>query len=206
MSSMLTIANKALRKLGAKEISSLTANGREADRANSSIRDVVREVLNEHPWSHATQWASLPRLASNPPFGYDYAYQLPEDTVRLIDVRESSSLKAQPVEYEMVSGGVIYADVSPCYARYVLFVESDLAKASPLFINACAWHLAEELAIPLAKANMIGSMHDLYLFDLDRARLADASAKHERAADENMGNPLLAARWYPPEPDCEEDY
>lgn len=197
MASLLTIANKALRKLGVAEISSLSQQGRVADRCNSSVEDCVKEVLREHPWSNATEWASLARLVDAPPFGYQYAYQVPKNALRLIDVRESPDLKAEPIDFELARGGVVYTDAETCFARYTVYYESDLSTASPDFVDACACKLAAELAVPLAKSELASVMLNAYERAVDRAKLNDSSTKRERRIDQNRVTSFLTVREYP---------
>lgn len=197
MASLLTIANKALRKLGVRELNSLDQGGSAADRCNSAIIDCVKDVLAEHSWSHATVWAKLAKLSTPPPFGYDCAYQLPAECVRCFDVREDTDLRAPLIDFEQARGNLIYTDADPCYARYVVYFEEDLAKASPGFIEACAFKLAEEICVPLAKSELLAPVSNGYKFALDRARLGDAATKRERPVDPNRECSFLAARGYP---------
>lgn len=197
MSSLLTIANKALRKLGVREINSLDQGGSAADRCNSAVRDCVTIVTGEHTWRHATVWAKLAKLSEVPPFGYDFAYQLPSECVSCFDVRQDTDLRAKLIDFEQVRGNIVYTDADPCYARYTVYFEEDLVKASPIFIDACAWKLAEEICVPLAKSDLLPAMSNGYRFSLDRARLNDASGKREREVDPNRSNTFLAARGFP---------
>lgn len=197
MSSLLTIANKALRKLGVAEINSLTQQGRAADRCNSAVVNIVKEVLREHPWSHAVVWTTLPLLSETPTFGYTYAYQLPVEALKLVDVRDDTDLRAKLIDFAQVRGKKVYTDASPCYARYVVYVEADLAQAAPDFIEACAWRLAEEVASPLAKTDLMSGMHQGYMLALDRARLNDTAGQREREVDPNRQCTFLSARGFP---------
>jgi hypothetical protein len=203
MSSLLVISQKALRKLGVKEINSLTQQGRAADRCNSAVRDAVKEVLRAHAWSHATVWASLPQLVADPPFGYQYAYQAPQECEKVFDVRQDTDLTTPRIDFEMVRGKIIYTDADPCYARYVVNVESDLAKAPSDFINSCAFNLAAEIAIPLSKSNLATPMSNGYMITLSDAVKNDTQAGRERKVDENQDCKLLAARGYPSASDAE---
>jgi hypothetical protein len=203
MSSLLVIANKALSKLGVKEIASLTQQGRAADRCNSHVRESVKEVLRQHTWSHATEWKSLPQLVAAPPFGYTYAYQLPAETVKLFDVRSVSNLAAPKEDFAPIRNKVVYTDASPCYARYVVYFEADLAKAPDDFLDACAFKLAAEIATPLAKVNMAPGMLNGYAYSLDQAKKNDTAAGKERQEDENATCKFLSERDFPPSLDME---
>ncbi len=206
MSSLLTVSNKALTLIGVNEINSLTQQGKAADKCNSRVRDVVKEVLRAHAWSHATEWVSLPLLLADPPFGYEYAYQAPSECEKVFDVRADSDLKAPRIDFEMVRGKIIYTDASPCYARYVVNVEADLAKAPSDFIKTCAYGLAAEIAIPLAKVDLQPAMANGYIYWLDIAMQNDTAAGRERKTDENRDCTFLKERGFPSSSDADEGY
>lgn len=197
MSSLLVIANKALRKIGVKEINSLEQQGRAAERCNAAVEDIVREVLSAYPWSHAMVWTTLAPLADAPDFGYDYAYQLPSDCDRLIDLRSTKSLETKPETFERVRGKIIYTNATPCYVRYIVYDKADLRLADKSFIDACALKLAMEICIALSKANLMDSLNRAYQLALDRAELDDASMVRPTQPDINRTNSILAARNYP---------
>ncbi|MCP4127770.1 MAG: hypothetical protein GY753_11985 [Gammaproteobacteria bacterium] len=203
MSSLLVIANKALSKLGVKEINSLTQQGKAADRCNSHVRDAVREVLRSHAWSHASDWKALPQLVAAPPFGYEYAYQAPAETEKIFDIRQDTDLTAPKIDFEMVRGKVVYTDAEPCYARYVVNVEADLVDAPADFIDACAFKLAAEIAIPLSKSKLFQPMTNGYVFTLGEAKKHDTQSSRERRVDENRDCKFLAERGFPSSADAE---
>lgn len=55
----LQIANAALRKLGAEEVSSLSDTSKEAQVMNSRIGPAKQAVLRDHPWNFATRRIAL---------------------------------------------------------------------------------------------------------------------------------------------------
>jgi len=191
MGSLLIISNKALRKLGVTEITSLSMQGQAAARCNAAVEDIVKEVLCEHPWRHASVWATLPQLSAAPPFGYKYAYQAPVESLRVFDVRGVDDLRAPNVDFEEVRGKKIYTDISICYARYVVWDVNDLARAYPDFLNTCAFKLAYEIATTLSKSSKMDKMLQGYAYELEQAMLNDASASRERGQDENRTSTIL---------------
>jgi len=197
MGSLLIISNKALRKISVREIASLTQSGEAAARCNAAVRDSVKEVIRKYPFSFTTVWDTLPLLATAPPFGYTYAYQLPNSAVKLFDISDSEDLTAPRISFDLVRGNKIYTDASPCYARYGVYAEADLTTAPPDFINACAFNLGAEIAGPLTKTEMIPVMEQMYRFYLNEAMLSDAAGNNERKKDENRMCSILTAREYP---------
>jgi hypothetical protein len=199
---LLSIANKALFKIGQNRISSLTQAGKEADKCNSAIRDVLREVIEEHAWGFATKYATLAKLQEAPPFGFEFAYQAPQEALRLLDVRSVPDLTAKPEKHVLVSGNIVYTDANPCYARYVIYTE-DLGFAPAGFIDTVAWKLAAEIAPSLAKSNLTSQMLQGYEFALDKARTSDDSNNLPRRTNENLECKFLTARGYGYNPDNE---
>jgi hypothetical protein len=195
--SLLSISNKALRKLGVTEIISLTQQGKPAARCNAAVEGIVKEMLREHSFGFATVWAILPEDATPPPFGYAHAYQLPLECIRPVDIRESTDLKAPRLDFELARGNIMYTDADPCLARYTVYVEGDLINAPPDFDDACAFKLAFEVAVPLTKTDALKGMWDGYRYMHDRAILNDAATNHEREQDINRINDILHARNYP---------
>ncbi len=83
MSSIVSICNRALTKLGANRITSLDDNVKGA-RVMSSMYDAVRRAeIRSHRWSFALMRASLPALTAVPAWGFNLQYQLPSDFLRL---------------------------------------------------------------------------------------------------------------------------
>jgi len=195
MSSLLVIANKALRKIGVDGIESLTQQGQAAAECNAAVKDVLRETLAAHSWGFASVWEKLARLADAPPFGYRYAFQIPPEAIRLVDARASTSLTSPNIKYDVVADGVLYTDSEFCYARYVKYTQ-DLAFAPADFINAVACKLAAEISVLLAKSEFHAAMLQEYAVTLDRARTGDESTKNHKEINENQSYTFLSVREY----------
>lgn len=191
--SFLVIANKALRKLGVPEIESLEQDGKPAAACNAAIKDVYREVLIAHSWAFATKWEKLARMADEPPFGYRYAFQLPPEAERLIDIRPSKLLIDERIKYEMAMGGVIYTDAEFCYARYIVYTE-DMKYAPSDFKNAVACKLAAEVSKKLSRAEFHNEMLQEYALILDSARTNDEAMSNSKKTDENLECKFLSVR------------
>lgn len=194
MPSMVGIMNKALRLIGQTEITSPEQQTPAAVRCSAAWRDVVDEVLREHPWTHATVWASLSKSDTPPPFGFTNAYMLPPDCVRVIDVRADGDLSRQGLPFNGVRGAV-YTDASPCFVRYVAR-DNDPTYWPPDFCEAVASKLAAEVALPLARDGgaMMRAMLDRYQWALDAARLNDAATNRDVERDEAAECCFIKAR------------
>lgn len=86
MASTVEIANQALIRVGAESIISLGDANERARAVNASWPFVRREVLRSHSWNSATTRTQLAELAIAPSWGFDSAYQVPSDSLRILEV------------------------------------------------------------------------------------------------------------------------
>ena len=87
MTDEVGICNLALQRLGTKSISSLdedTTAGRECNRVYAHARD---SELRSHPWGFARTRAQLAVDTTAPLFGFNNAFSLPADFIRLLPAR-----------------------------------------------------------------------------------------------------------------------
>lgn len=80
----ISLCSKALIKLGANTISSFNENTAEAQVARQLYSSVRDGLISAYPWRFATAQVRLPRLADNPTADFAYAYQLPNDFLRVL--------------------------------------------------------------------------------------------------------------------------
>lgn len=151
MASKVEICNRALQKLGAKRITSLTdTNSVSAKAMNLAYEPVKKALLRAHPWSFAITRAELAADASAPDWGRANAFQLPSDYLRLADDYEEDGVNDRDWEIE---GSKIYTDDSdPIYIRYVKDV-TDPNDFDPLFAEALSTRLALETCEELTQSN-----------------------------------------------------
>lgn len=162
-------------------------------------------ILSAHSWGFATRRAQLPMLASDVQ-GWDYAYVVPNDTVRVLAVHAphdpdplSGQMGGRTHRFVVESGpngaDTIYCNVERAVVHYTKRVREP-RRFPPLFVNALTWHLASMLAGPLIKgdtgrkeSSRCASMAEYYL---DQARLADTSQR--RVEIERTPSSILARR------------
>lgn len=88
MASETDIANRALTKIGAGRIISLS-DDLEAARVINNVWDSVRDgELRAHLWNFAVRRDQLAALVSVPSWRFAYEYQLPSDCLRVLQVGE----------------------------------------------------------------------------------------------------------------------
>lgn len=112
--SSISICSNALILLGAAPISSFT-DGSDRSKAIGNLYDFSQEeVLRSHPWNAATKRVLLSPLVTQPVFDFRYAFQLPGDWLRTIQVGRLEV----PIEYT-IEGRQILCDISSLPLVYV---------------------------------------------------------------------------------------
>lgn len=172
----LQVINRALLKAGLP----VSAILKDTDwNANLVYEDVATEILRGHPWGFAQKYATLAASVAGPEFGWDYAYSLPEDCMRVIDVHCQNDLRSPKCRY-ILAGEALYSNASPCHLRYVRR-ELDPDRWPPDFLDAVACRIAMEI-IGLSGNNMglVPQLTQLYNISLNTAQLIDAREGTER--------------------------
>lgn len=186
----LGVINRALLKVGLP----LAAAVNDCDwNASLVFENVVEELLRGFPWGFAQEYAVLQKSNANPPHGWEHAFALPDDCMRVIDVRCQSDLRSPKARYAL-SGRRIFCNVLPCNVRYVRR-ELDPALWPPDFLDAAACRIAVEIAA-LSAENMglVPQLMQLFNLSLGQAQLADAREQTERVPFDNS---IYAARQQP---------
>jgi len=80
----ISLCSKALIKLGASSITSFNENTAEAQVARQLYVPIRDGLLSSYPWRFATAQTSLARLLEKPTADFAYAYQLPNDFLRVL--------------------------------------------------------------------------------------------------------------------------
>lgn len=152
MPSKTEIANRALTKLGAKRILSLSDNGTEASVMNSMFDTVMDAELRRHRWKFAMRRDSLPALATAPAWGYEYAYQLPADFLALVQVNDLYVRGMKQQAPWTVEGDKILTNwPAPLKVRYIWRVDN-VNLLDPLFVEVLACKLAYEACEALTQS------------------------------------------------------
>ena len=130
MASEVEIANRALQKLGAARITSLTDNSVNARACNACYTVLRDSELRAHPWNFSISRAILAADATVPVFTRANAFQLPSDFLRLLPRDPEDNIDFHDWQIE---GQKIYTnDAAPLHIRYVAQV-TDPNKMDVLF-------------------------------------------------------------------------
>ena len=160
MANTVQIVNSALTKLGAKRITALADNLKEAREMNAII-DLRRDAcLRAHNWSFAMERVSLSALSDAPEWGYSVAYQLPTDCLRVVQVNDmwvvpgladyTSGPDSEPYK---ITGRRIETDIgAPLKLRYTKRV-TDPAQFDAAFVEVFANDLADQVCEALTQSN-----------------------------------------------------
>lgn len=160
MASSVEICNSALTKLGARRIMSLDDNVKEA-REMSALYELRRDaLLRSYNWNFAMKRASLPTLTTAPTWGYDNAYQLPSDYLRMVQVDEYYSvpgladyMNAPDLEPYKIEGQTIVTNLdAPLVIRYIYKV-TNTGLFDSQFTEAFAYDLAHQACESLTGSN-----------------------------------------------------
>jgi len=144
MANRTQIINTAMMRAGAQDINIAFQDTPAAQVAEAAYDRSLEFCLSLYPWPFALRYAVLAQSADVPLFGYRYAYQLPGDCMRVLDVRRHGDAGEVPSwayrhsgpRYSIV-GQEIYTDAESLALRYVsndreMAVSEAFAGKSPL--------------------------------------------------------------------------
>ncbi len=169
------IANAALGLVGAEKILNLvTDTSHPAKTCRFYWPIILQAVLESHPWKCVAQPAVLTTTTTAPPFGFDYAYPLPADFVRMVGLEEPDA------QYRVYGGKVLHTDESPACINYVP-LETDCTRYSAGLVRVLYLNLGYELALALRQdAGLAQQIRgDLEKFFLPIARMVDSVEQGE---------------------------
>lgn len=153
MASQIEICNKALTKVGATRITSLSDNSKQAKTLNAIYESTRDAELAAHPWTFAMARASLPASTTVPVFGWTKQFPLPPEYLRMVKVGENYVMyQGDNHELFQIEGRAILCDeASPLNIRFVQRIENT-GLFSPLFVESLACRLAAEVAEDLTQS------------------------------------------------------
>lgn len=136
-SSWIEVVNGALVRLGVPTIISLDDDTKAAQVAKVRLNPCRDTVLRLHPWNCAQQRATLAPEATAPAFGWDAAFPLPVDCLRVLRLEGG-------VAYE-IEGRRILANDEAVDLVYIAAIE-DVTRLDTLCAECIAGYLAADLA------------------------------------------------------------
>lgn len=186
MTDRLSLYNGALRLCGERRLASLSEN-REPRRLLDDIwgDNAVNACLEQGQWVFATRAVQLDYSPSvEPPFGYQYAFDLPEDHIRTVALCVDEFFKQPLLEYSQ-EAGFIFSHLQTVYMKYVsddIAFGLDMSLWPETFVKFVQSYLAVELAPRLKNGS-----------DLDKLDKAYKKARTESLSRDAMESPTKFA-------------
>jgi hypothetical protein len=174
MAAKIDIFNLTLLRLGSLPILSPDDTSKRAE-ALRSVYDLVLDiVLRDHPWNFATRRASLALISEAPLFGYAYAFQLPENCLRVLGLLNVDTATIDPMLAFAIEGGQLLTDQASASIKYIERIDNPQLFDSR-FCSTLASRLAAEVALQITTSPAIKKqMMDEYHYELSVARSIDA--------------------------------
>ena len=186
------ICNAALGRLGEAPILSLTDTGATARACALHFKMTRDAVLRSHRWNFACKRGALAEMGTAPLFGWDHAYQLPADFLRVVEVNESEDGAGNPWAVEQDQ---LLTNDDAVNLVYVYRLE-DASKFDPLFNEALACKLAEKLASTLrgSSSGTVDFAAEYERIVAPLARRVDANESRGRKGMKPYRSMFVAAR------------
>ncbi len=183
--SWVEICNQALGRLGKGQITLLAEGTPIANYCNQYLGSVVHEILSQYDWEGASKRRQLNRLSEVPEFGFEYAYQLPIDYVRAIEVDTNK----EPYSIEVDR---LLTNAEAVYMKYVAHPTGEPDTLPPYLIEAFVAGLTYKFSIPMTSSEKLRKeVKDEYLDPitgaLEKAKIADARRIDEQTVSEERG-------------------
>lgn len=157
MSSQVEICNLALSRVGVSSFIEDIQEGSKESKSLGAVYGIARDVaLGSFPWPFAQRRTTLALSAEPAREDWAYTYALPTDALRVqglwSGIRFGPVASELPFAIEMNASGtgrLLLSDMESATVVYTARVEDPLLYP-PLFVNAFAWLLAAEVALPLS--------------------------------------------------------
>jgi hypothetical protein len=188
----LTIINLALAHLGAALIQNIDEKSKEAAAAKQFYDPTRRSVLRKYNWNFATKTERLALLAEKP-VRYEYAYGLPADYVKLINIAPKTEhyLKAGNEEPFKIQDNKLLCDLEEVYVDYI-YDNINENSFDDLFVEAFSHLLASKMAVNVTgDTDLMKTNLALYEGLIDDAAVSSINESKE----EKEVNPYVDARW-----------
>lgn len=175
MASSTDICNRALQKLGAARINSLTDQSTNA-RACALCYDTLRkELYRSHPWNFAIQRFQLAADATPPAFGYANSFTLPTGWQRVLPPDPVQNFNDR--DWIIEGGKLLTNDSSPLNVRCVIDIQ-DTTLMDVSYQEALSSKMAEEMAEQITQSNTKKqAAADMYKDDINNAKKNNAIEK-----------------------------
>lgn len=155
MTTRIEVYNGALIKLGERRLATLSDNRPERRTLDALWADTMAYMIEAAMWNWASRTEELqPSDTVTPNFGYTYAFEKPDDYVRIVKISDNDTL-VPTLEDFMEEGDYFFAWSDPLYLQYIsndTLYGADPGKWTASFTRAFVLELAYR-ASPQVGAN-----------------------------------------------------
>ena len=178
------IIAKALLLLGINSINHL--DNEKATTCTKLYETTRDNTLRAHTWNFAIKRSTALTGATAPAFGYTYAFELPSDCLRVVEVYNS-------IYPWRVEGGLLLTSISSIKIKYIARM-TDVSDFSASFENSLTFNLASQLAFPVTgKVDLVQLYDKLYNESIAQARVLEAAEAMPVTDTVNMALTLIGA-------------
>ncbi len=171
MGTTVDICNRALQKLGAKRITALNEDSKNARSCNLAYYIVLHAELRKHEWNCALSRAQLAASGTDPEFGRAYSFPLPVDFLRLAHPYAEDNVN--DLDWQIEGRAIYTDDLGPLNVRYVKKIEAP--EMDSLLFEAVATSLALELCEEITQSNTKkAALEESYKNAINEAKKANA--------------------------------
>lgn len=188
----IDICNRALARVGADDITSLTGSGAEARACNREYEETLLAALTApggrpFRWGFAKAQAALSRAADTPVGRWSYAWQVPPDALML----DAVLVGGYPIAFDRLDDLIFCEAESDVVAEYAFRPEPDALPS--YFVEALTTELAAKLALGLNRDDKLAATLERSAMGLwAAARSAEGQARTTRRI---RAGRLLAGRF-----------
>lgn len=195
MPSKTDICNFALGRVAEARISSIDEANEPARLCKLHLDQTVREVLRRGAWRSCRARAALALSSTAPAFGWNKAYPLPVDFLRIVSFNDLDPENVERPLFE-VEGGELLTDEGTANIVYIRDITQETGGAGfnrmdPLLVKAVATMLAAKLAWPLQQSRTLQES----LFAEAEADIRKAGSANARDAFESLVNQRQESSW-----------
>ena len=201
MATQLSLCNLALDKVSEKPITDIAAVLPRAEALNREYQQALDVVLRRAFWSFAIVRTSLTVNSTAPAFGYDYAFDLPADCIRLETVNNANAEDYNAQRLYKKEAGQILTNEDVCKITYVKngtlspdTVDTLPGLMDPLFIECFTTYLAAQIAPTVKNADAAPSLLNRFALEVGIAKVANSRERKRRTIGEKTESQWRNAR------------
>lgn len=152
--SAVSICSNALLDVGAQTIASFDESSDRATIVANRWESVRDAVLRSHPWNCAVKRVILAPEVGTPAFDFDYAFALPGDWLRTLQVGEYR----EEVDYKTESGKIL-AHVTALRLRYI-WRNTEPASWDSMLVEAMTKAMSSAIAYPITQSASLAQLKE----------------------------------------------